>query len=175
MPTVAFHTLGCKVNHYETEAVWELFKNEGYEKVDFKDVADVYIINTCTVTNTGDKKSRQIIRRAIRRNPEAVMCVMGCYAQTKPKEIMDIEGVDIVIGTHGRDQIPALVQKYREERQPISQIQNVFKVDGFETLNVTQFSDRTRATLKIQDGCNNFCTYCISHGLVERFVHKNLK
>lgn len=161
MPTVAFHTLGCKVNHYETEAVWELFKNEGYEKVDFKEVADVYIINTCTVTNTGDKKSRQVIRRAIRRNPEAVMCVMGCYAQTKPKEIMDIDGVDIVIGTHGRDQIPALVQKYREERQPISQIQNVFKVDGFETLNVTQFSDRTRATLKIQDGCNNFCTYCI--------------
>ena len=156
MPTVAFHTLGCKVNHYETEAVWELFKNEGYEKVDFKEVADVYIINTCTVTNTGDKKSRQVIRRAIRRNPEAVMCVMGCYAQTKPKEIMDIDGVDIVIGTHGRDQIPALVQKYREERQPISQIQNVFKVDGFETLNVTQFSDRTRATLKIQDGCNNF-------------------
>lgn len=161
MPTVAFHTLGCKVNHYETEAVWELFKNEGYEKVDFKEVADVYIINTCTVTNTGDKKSRQVIRRAIRRNPEAVMCVMGCYAQTKPKEIMDIDGVDIVIGTHGRDQIPALVQKYREERQPISHIQNVFKVDGFETLNVTQFSDRTRATLKIQDGCNNFCTYCI--------------
>ncbi len=102
-----------------------------------------------------------MIRRAIRRNPEAVMCVMGCYAQTKPKEIMDIDGVDIVIGTHGRDQIPALVQKYREERQPISHIQNVFKVDGFETLNVTQFSDRTRATLKIQDGCNNFCTYCI--------------
>ncbi len=89
MPTVAFHTLGCKVNHYETEAVWELFKNEGYEKVDFKEVADVYIINTCTVTNTGDKKSRQVIRRAIRRNPEAVMCVMGCYAQTKPKEIME--------------------------------------------------------------------------------------
>ncbi len=161
MPTVAFHTLGCKVNHYETEAVWELFKNEGYDKVDFKEEADVYVINTCTVTNSGDRKSRQIIRRAIRRNPEAVVCVMGCYAQTKPKEIMDIEGVDIVIGTHGREEIPALVAKYQEERQPITQIHNVFKVGEFENLNVTQFSNRTRATLKIQEGCNNFCTYCI--------------
>jgi len=161
MPSVAFHTLGCKVNHYETEAVWELFKKDGYEKVEFKDEADVYVINTCTVTNSGDKKSRQVIRRAIRQNPEAVVCVMGCYAQTKPKEIMDIEGVDIVIGTHGRDQIPELVQKYHQERQPISHIQNVFKVNEFETLNVTQFSGRKRATLKIQEGCNNFCTYCI--------------
>ncbi|MCL1948485.1 MAG: tRNA (N(6)-L-threonylcarbamoyladenosine(37)-C(2))-methylthiotransferase MtaB [Turicibacter sp.] len=161
MPTVAFHTLGCKVNHYETEAVWELFKKEGYEKIDFKEAADVYVINTCTVTNTGDKKSRQTIRRAIRKNPEAVMCVMGCYAQTKPKEIMDIEGVDIVIGTHGRDTIPQLVQKYQEERQPISHIHNVFKVDGYETLHVNQFENRKRATLKIQEGCNNFCTFCI--------------
>ena len=161
MPSVAFHTLGCKVNHYETEAVWELFKQEGYEKVDFKEVADVYVINTCTVTNSGDKKSRQVIRRAIRQNPDAVVCVMGCYAQTKPKEIMDIEGVDIVIGTHGRDQIPQLVKKYHQERKPISQIQNVFKVNEFETLNVTHFSGRKRATLKIQEGCNNFCTYCI--------------
>ena len=161
MPTVGFHTLGCKVNHYETEAVWELFKKEGYDKVEFKEEADVYVINTCTVTNSGDRKSRQIIRRAIRRNPEAVVCVMGCYAQTKPKEIMDIEGVDIVIGTHGREDIPALVRKYQEERQPITQIHNVFKVGEFENLNVTQFSNRTRATLKIQEGCNNFCTYCI--------------
>ena len=161
MPTVAFHTLGCKVNHYETEAVWELFKGEGYEQVEFKTEADVYVINTCTVTNSGDRKSRQIIRRAIRRNPEAVVCVMGCYAQTKPKEIMDIEGVDIVIGTHGREDIPTLVKKYQQERQPITQIHNVFKVGEFEDLSVTQFSNRTRATLKIQEGCNNFCTYCI--------------
>lgn len=161
MPTIAFHTLGCKVNHYETEAVWELFKKEGYEKVGFAEPADVYVINTCTVTNTGDKKSRQVIRRAIRNNPEAVMCVMGCYSQTKPKEITDIDGVDIVIGTHGRDTIPALVAKYQEERQPITQIHNVFKLDGFETLNVAQFEGRKRATLKIQEGCNNFCTFCI--------------
>jgi len=161
MPSVAFHTLGCKVNHYETEAVWELFNQDGYQKVDFKGEADVYVINTCTVTNSGDRKSRQIIRRAIRQNPEAVVCVMGCYAQTKPKEIMDIEGVDIVIGTHGRDQIPQLVKKYHQERQPISQIQNIFKIDEFETLTVSHFKDRKRATLKIQEGCNNFCTYCI--------------
>jgi len=161
MLSVAFHTLGCKVNHYETEAVWELFKQEGYEKKDFKETANVYVINTCTVTNGGDKKSRQIIRRAIRQNPEAVVCVMGCYAQTKPKEIMDIEGVDIVIGTHGRNQIPQLVEKYRKERQPISYIQNIFKVNEFETLNVSYFTNRKRATLKIQEGCNNFCTFCI--------------
>jgi len=161
MPTVAFHTLGCKVNHYETEAVWELFKKEGYEKIDFREPADVYVINTCTVTNTGDKKSRQVIRRAIRKNPEAVMCVMGCYAQTKPKEIMDIAGVDIVIGTQGRDQIPQLVQKYHEERKPISLVGNVFKAEGYETLHVNQFENRKRATLKIQEGCNNFCTFCI--------------
>ena len=161
MAKVAFHTLGCKVNHYETEAVWELFKQEGYEKVDFKEAADVYVINTCTVTNSGDKKSRQIIRRGIRQNPEAVVCVMGCYAQTKSQEIIDIEGVDIVIGTHGRHQLPALVRKYRQERQPISHIEDIFKVHEFETLNVSHFENRQRATLKIQEGCNNFCSYCI--------------
>ena len=161
MPKVAFHTLGCKVNYYETEAVWELFESAGYEKGDFKSVADVYVINTCTVTNSGDKKSRQMIRRAIRKNPEAIICVMGCYAQTKPKDIMDIEGVDIIIGTHGRDRIIDLVKKYERERQPINLVSNVWKNTGFETLNVTRFGNRRRATLKIQDGCNQFCTFCI--------------
>ena len=110
MPTVAFHTLGCKVNFYDTEAIWQLFKNEGYEQVDFEQTADVYVINTCTVTNTGDKKSRQMIRRAIRRNPEAIIAVTGCYAQTSPAEIMAIPGVDMVIGTQDRDKIIPLVK-----------------------------------------------------------------
>ena len=83
--TIAFHTLGCKVNHYETEAMWQIFKDDGYERIDFEQNADVYVINTCTVTNTGDKKSRQVIRRAIRKNPDAVIAVTGCYAQTSPK------------------------------------------------------------------------------------------
>lgn len=90
MGTVAFHTLGCKVNHYETEAIWQLFKEAGYERKDYESKADVYVINTCTVTNTGDKKSRQVIRRAIRHNPDGVICVTGCYAQTSPAEIMAI-------------------------------------------------------------------------------------
>ena len=85
--TVAFSTLGCKVNHYETEAMWQIFKDAGYSRVDFEDNADVFVVNTCTVTNTGDKKSRQVIRRAIRQNPDAVIAVSGCYAQTAPKEI----------------------------------------------------------------------------------------
>jgi len=161
MPKVAFHTLGCKVNYYETEAVWELFEAAGYEKVDYKSEADVYVINTCTVTNGGDKKSRQIIRRAIRKNPEAIICVMGCYAQTKPKEIMDIEGVDIIIGTHGRDKIIDLVRKYEQERKPINLVSNIWNHTEFETLNVTKFENRRRAALKIQDGCNQFCTFCI--------------
>ena len=114
MATVAFYTLGCKVNFYDTEAIWQLFKNEGYEQVDFEQTADVYVINTCTVTNTGDKKSRQIIRRAIRRNPEAIVAVTGCYAQTSPAEIMAIPGVDLVIGTQDREKIMPLVNQFEK-------------------------------------------------------------
>jgi len=161
MPTVAFHTLGCKVNQYETEAIWQLFKNAGYEQVDFEKKADVYVINTCTVTNTGDKKSRQVIRRAIRNNPDAVIAVTGCYAQTSPGEIMDIPGVDIVVGTSGREKMLDYIEQYRREREPINAVSNVMKVKEFEELDVPEFSDRTRASLKIQEGCNNFCTYCI--------------
>ena len=102
MTTVAFHTLGCKVNQYETEGIWQSFKEQGYERVDFEAIADIYVINTCTVTNTGDKKSRQVIRRAIRKNPEAVVCVTGCYAQVSPGEVMEIPGVDVVVGTQDR-------------------------------------------------------------------------
>lgn len=161
MPTVAFHTLGCKVNHYETEALWQLFKQAGYEKIDFEQSADVYVINTCTVTNTGDKKSRQVIRRAIRRNPEAVVAVTGCYAQTTPHEIMAIPGVDIVVGTSGRDNLIDYVNRYLREREPINAVSNIMKAREYEELDVPEFTDRTRASLKIQEGCNNFCTFCI--------------
>jgi threonylcarbamoyladenosine tRNA methylthiotransferase MtaB len=170
MPTVAFHTLGCKVNFYDTEAIWQLFKNEGYEQVDFESkTADVYVINTCTVTNTGDKKSRQIIRRAVRRNPDAVIAVTGCYAQTSPAEILAIPGVDLVIGTQGRDEIIPLVHQVQNDRQPLNAVRNIMKTRQFEELDVPDFADRTRAFLKIQEGCNNFCTFCIipwSRGLL---------
>ncbi|MFB9860721.1 tRNA (N(6)-L-threonylcarbamoyladenosine(37)-C(2))-methylthiotransferase MtaB [Salinicoccus siamensis] len=159
--TIAFHTLGCKVNHYETEAMWQLFKNEGYDRVDFDQNADVFVINTCTVTNTGDKKSRQVIRRAIRKNPDAVVCVTGCYAQTAPKDIMEIPGVDIIIGTEDRDKLIGYVNQYHEERQPINGVKNIMKKRTYEEMDVPYFTDRTRATLKIQEGCNNFCTFCI--------------
>lgn len=161
MSSVAFHTLGCKVNHYETEAIWQLFKDEGYERKEFDHQADVYVINTCTVTNTGDKKSRQVIRRAIRQNPDAVICVTGCYAQTSPAEIMAIPGVDIVVGTQDRTKMIGYIEQYKNERQPINAVRNIMKNRVYEELDVPYFTDRTRASLKIQEGCNNFCTFCI--------------
>jgi threonylcarbamoyladenosine tRNA methylthiotransferase MtaB len=161
MATVAFHTLGCKVNFYDTEAIWQLFKKEGYRQVDFEETADVYVINTCTVTHTGDKKSRQMIRRAIRRNPDAVIAVTGCYAQTAPAEILEIPGVDLVIGTQDRDKIISYVKQVQRERKPINAVRNIMKTRAFEELDVPEFFERTRAFLKIQEGCNNFCTFCI--------------
>jgi len=161
MSLVAFHTLGCKVNHYETEAIWQLFKESGYERTEFESTADVYVINTCTVTNTGDKKSRQVIRRAIRKNPDAVICVTGCYAQTSPAEIMAIPGVDIVVGTQDRKKMLEYIEQYKQERTPINGVGNIMKTRVYEELDVPAFTDRTRASLKIQEGCNNFCTFCI--------------
>jgi threonylcarbamoyladenosine tRNA methylthiotransferase MtaB len=161
MPAVAFHTLGCKVNHYETEAIWQIFKEEGYKRTDFEKTADVYVINTCTVTNTGDKKSRQVIRRAIRKNPDAVICVTGCYAQTSPAEILAIPGVDIVVGTQDRRKMLEYIEQYKREREPINGVGNIMKARVYEELEVPAFTDRTRASLKIQEGCNNFCTFCI--------------
>ncbi|NME04289.1 tRNA (N(6)-L-threonylcarbamoyladenosine(37)-C(2))-methylthiotransferase MtaB [Psychrobacillus sp. BL-248-WT-3] len=161
MSSVAFHTLGCKVNHYETEAIWQLFKENGYERTDFEKKSDVYVINTCTVTNTGDKKSRQVIRRAIRQNPDAVICVTGCYAQTSPAEIMAIPGVDIVVGTQERTKMLGYIEQYKMERKPINAVGNIMKNRVYEELDVPAFTDRTRASLKIQEGCNNFCTFCI--------------
>jgi len=161
MSTVAFHTLGCKVNHYETEAIWQLFKGQGYERVEYEQAADVYVINTCTVTNTGDKKSRQVIRRAVRKNPDAVICVTGCYAQTSPAEIMAIPGVDIVVGTQDRVKMLDYIEQFKKERQPINGVGNIMKTRVYEELDVPAFTDRTRASLKIQEGCNNFCTFCI--------------
>ncbi|ASN05186.1 tRNA (N(6)-L-threonylcarbamoyladenosine(37)-C(2))-methylthiotransferase MtaB [Virgibacillus necropolis] len=169
MPTVAFHTLGCKVNHYETEGIWNMFKAQDYERVDFDRQADVYVINTCTVTNTGDKKSRQTIRRAVRKNPEAVICVTGCYAQTSPGEIMEIPGVDVVVGTQNRKKMIGYIEEHLETREPVNGVTNIMKNRVFEEMDVPEFTDRTRASLKIQEGCNNFCTFCIipwSRGLL---------
>lgn len=158
--TVAFCTLGCKVNTYESSAMLRSFVVAGYQEIDFKEVADVYVINTCTVTNTGDSKSRQMIRKAIRKNPQAVVCVVGCYSQIAPQEIEQIEGVSIVLGTQYRDQIVALVHQFEETKKIIVKIDSVMNLQKFEDLDIDRFKN-TRAFLKIQDGCNNFCTYCI--------------
>jgi threonylcarbamoyladenosine tRNA methylthiotransferase MtaB len=158
---IAFFTLGCKVNTYETESVWETFKENGYERVDYKDYADVYVINTCTVTNNGDVKSRKAIRRLIKKNPEAIIAVMGCYAQMSPDEIISIDGVDIVIGTKHRELLYDKVEDFKRSRKSVLDVTDVSRYREFDQVNVTHFTENTRAFLKIQDGCNNFCTYCI--------------
>lgn len=158
---IAFYTLGCKVNTFESESIYNLFSNE-FTRVDFKDDADVYIINTCSVTNTADSKSRKIIRNAINREHDKIVCVMGCYAQSDPDQLKGIDGIDIVIGNDKKSQAYDLVmQKLKEKNlERINKITDIFKVKEFEEQTATTF-EHTRAFLKIQDGCNNYCSYCI--------------
>src|SRR5690554_3623216 len=156
---VAVHTLGCKVNQYDSDAVIAQFKARDYQVVDFKEQADVYIINTCTVTNMGDRKSRQMIRRAHRQNPDSKIVVMGCFAQTSPEEASGIEGVNLVVGTDDRSRVAELVE-HLTPNETKSLVHRIFDVTEFEELPVVQFEGKTRAALKIQDGCNEFCSYC---------------
>ncbi len=156
---LAVTTLGCKVNQYDTDAVVTQFLEAGYTIVDFNEVADVYLINTCTVTNLGDRKSRQMIRRAHKNNPDAKVVVMGCLAQTTPEDVAALEGVSLVVGTNGRTQIVDALEKLEWGEQR-SLVEDIFDVSAFEDMPSLDFSGRTRATLKIQDGCNQFCTYC---------------
>ncbi len=158
---VAFATLGCKVNQAETEAMIELFLSKGYKIVEFEQIADVYIINTCTVTNSGDKKSRQIIRKAKSQNQNSIVVVVGCYAQTAKEEIEKIEGVNIIIGTKDRNKIVDIVSNYKKEEGIINHVENIMDTYKFEEFPLKQMKGRTRAYLKIQDGCNQFCSYCI--------------
>ena len=160
MKTVASHALGCKVNQYESEAIAELFQEKGYQVVDMEQAADVYIINTCTVTNFGDKKSRQLIRKVKRQNPNSIVVVAGCYAQTAPQEIMAIEGVNIVVGTKDRKQIVNLVENY-QQKEPQNYVSDIMTEREFEPLSIQKLKNRTRAYLKIQDGCSQYCSYCI--------------
>lgn len=156
----AFFTLGCKVNQYDTEAMQALFSADGYDIVDFDhENADVYLINTCTVTNVSDRKSRQMIRRARRKNPKAKIVVIGCFAQTDPKQVAAIPGVNLIVGTNNRHKIVELVNSLKSEEQ-YSLVDNILQVREFEEFDVFTFEGRTRASLKIQDGCNQFCSYC---------------
>ncbi|WMI81496.1 tRNA (N(6)-L-threonylcarbamoyladenosine(37)-C(2))-methylthiotransferase MtaB [Anaerotignum sp. MB30-C6] len=161
MKRAASYALGCKVNQYESEAIAELFAEKGYEIVGIDDVADVYVINTCTVTNFGDKKSRQLIRKVKRQNENAVVAVVGCYAQTAPKEIMEVEGVNLVIGTKDRGQIVEMVEEYNPQKGVENHVTDIMKERVFEPLSIQKLANRTRAYLKIQDGCSQYCSYCI--------------
>lgn len=162
MKTVAFHTLGCKVNQYETEALEELFVQKGYRVVDFASPADVYVINTCTVTHHGDSKSRQAIRRAKKTNPDAVVAVIGCYVQVAPDEVLAVDGVDVVVGTADKSRLPELVEKAIESGRPLKAVRDLGREEDFEELALGQrHKGRTRAFVKVQEGCRQFCTYCI--------------
>lgn len=160
-PSVAFATLGCRVNHYETEAMAEKFLREGYDVAEFENFADVYVINTCSVTNMSDKKSRQIIGRARRRNENAVIAAVGCYSQVSPNEVSKIDGVDVVLGTRNKGDVVYYVNKAKDEGKVQIAVGEVLKNRTFEELNIEEYQDKTRAFLKIQDGCNRFCTYCL--------------
>lgn len=159
---VAFHTLGCKVNQYETEAMREQFKAEGFESVDENDFADVYVINTCTVTNLADRKSRQYIRRMKKGNPEAVIAVTGCYAQIKPEELAELPEVDIVAGTGEKNNIIRYVKNFMEEKQQQTHIKTYDELCEYQDRGIiTSMESRTRAYIKIQEGCDRFCAYCL--------------
>ena len=162
MASAAFVTLGCKVNQFETEVMEGLFKEAGYEIVEHSQPADVYVINTCSVTSLGDKKSRQLIRRVQRQNSEAIIAVTGCYAQIAPEQIKAIEGVRVVLGTANRRRIVEYVeQAILQNGKIIDGVTDIMKVREFEDIPLLDMPTRTRAFLKIQEGCTNFCSYCI--------------
>lgn len=163
MAKIAFYTLGCKVNQADTASIENLFLRSGHQLVSFDGEADVYIINTCVVTNTGQRKSRQTIHRAIRKNPNALIVVTGCYPQTAAEEVKAIAGVDMIIGNQDRAQIVQLVEERLAHRQTdtLDAVHKLTASTAFEEMAAGDITDKTRAFLKIQEGCNQFCTYCI--------------
>lgn len=163
MAKIAFYTLGCKVNQADTASMENLFLRSGHQLVSFDGEADVYIINTCVVTNTGQRKSRQTIHRAIRKNPNALIVVTGCYPQTAAEEVKAIAGVDMIIGNQDRAQIVQLVEERLAHRQTdtLDAVHKLTASTAFEEMAAGDITDKTRAFLKIQEGCNQFCTYCI--------------
>lgn len=157
---IAFYTLGCKVNQYETQALEQLVTQRGHSLVPFEEAADAYVINTCTVTAVSDKKSRQVIRRARKSAPDAVIAVCGCYPQTHPDDVEKL-GVDLIAGTGDRTGFVDLLEREWSDRQPITALDDAFQRRTFEPLPAGGLEGRTRAMLKMEDGCVNFCSYCI--------------
>ena len=161
MTTFAIATLGCKVNTYESQGYESALVDKGYEQVSFKEKADVYIINTCAVTNTAGSKSRQKIHAAIALNPEALIAVVGCYAQTASEQLEQDANIDILLGSDGKSRLADMIEEGLRKKRPQKLIHDVRKVNVFEALPIHRFEHQTRAFLKIQDGCNQFCSYCI--------------
>lgn len=158
--TVAFYTLGCKVNTYETEFLMNEFTKRNYKIISFDDKADIYVINTCTVTNTSDTKSRKIINRVVRKHKDSVIVVMGCFSQLKYKELESIDGISIIIGNKDKSKVVDYVEEYLKNKERIVKIYDLTK-QSFESMEINSFLGRTRAFVKIQDGCNNYCSYCV--------------
>ena len=159
--TIAFHTLGCKVNQYDTQAMRELLEAAGHRSVSFQEDADAYVINTCTVTGTGDRKSLQLARRVRREHPGALLVLCGCLAQRQGEKLMEETGADLILGTQRRGEIAQLIARTAETRQPLCAVSPLTAPMAFESLQVTEISGHTRAAVKIQEGCNNRCTYCV--------------
>lgn len=157
----ALHNLGCKVNAYELEAMQQILEKNGYEIVPFEPGADLYIINTCTVTNIADRKSRQMLHRAKKLNPRAIVAAVGCYAQEKGEELEKDPAVDLVIGNNRKKDLLEILEKYQATRQGSLHTMDIGKVREYEELEIDRTEEHTRAFLKVQDGCNQFCTYCI--------------
>ncbi len=169
---VGIYTLGCKVNTYESEYVISEFKNHGYEIGDFNSLCDIYVINTCTVTNTSDLKSRKIIHNVIKRKENSILIVMGCFIQANPA--FHDPNIDIMLGNKDKSKIIALVEEYLKKRKPIIKIYNQLG-DTFENMAIKASVNRTRAFVKIQDGCENFCSYCIIPHVRGKCVSKDPK
>ena len=160
MKRVALHNLGCKVNAYETEAMQQLLEEAGYEIVPFEDQADIYIVNTCTVTNVADRKSRQMLHRARRQNPHALVAAVGCYAQAAGEKLAGDEGVDLVIGNNKKKELVSILKAWEEGRKTETLL-DLKQEKEYEELFITRTAGHTRAYVKVQDGCSQFCSYCI--------------
>ena len=158
----ALHNLGCKVNAYETEAMQQLLEKAGYEIVPFTEYADVYIINTCSVTNMADRKSRQMLHRAKKENPDSIVVAAGCYVQTSPEQAKADESIDIIIGNNKKHELVDILAKYEADRPEKMNVKNINRAhEEYEELQLEKTAEHTRAFLKVQDGCNQFCSYCI--------------
>ena len=157
----AFYTLGCKVNQYETNAMIEKFKNANYKIVEYEEFADVYIVNTCTVTNMSDRKSRQILRRAKEINPNAILCAVGCYAQVAKNELAKMDEIDLILGNNDKKHILSKIEEFEKEKVKQYQVSNMLDERNYTEWNTIAYTDKARAEIKIQDGCDRYCTYCI--------------